>query len=383
MIKRLLKESKVGSLLTVNGWVKSARKHKNITFVNVSDGALNSIQAVIDNSKLDIDSIYTGCSLSLEGTLIESLGNEQKFELSVSKILSIGNCNPLTYPFAKKAHTDEHLRKYLHLRMRTEKIQRNLMASNFLLSYLHDYFQKNDYVHIFTSAITNNSCEGGSEAFVVNSDHLKDGKILVKREDLNELINEVQQVIFHVFDKFASDERYSFKKNESCNFSPFKATPIPIITYSAAISILNSSKKFTQLKFGDTLETVHEQYLCSSHFNGPFFCTFYPATQNPFYMKTMVENEKTVACCFDLIFPKVGELCGGSLREDNYEILKEQLKQNQSLHLLQWYVELRHFGCTSHGGFGIGFERLLQVITETRNIRDVVPFPVARDLLRH
>ena len=122
------------------------------------------------------------------------------------------------------------------------------------------------------------------------------------------------------------------------------------------------------------MRSEHEKFLCRYFNNVPVFVTNYPQNLKAFYMKNDV-NEKTVAC-FDLLFPEIGELIGGSVREDNYEVIKQKAqKANLEIGKLEWYLNLRKYGYIPSGGFGLGLERLIMFISSTENIRDVIGFP--------
>lgn len=148
------------------------------------------------------------------------------------------------------------------------------------------------------------------------------------------------------------------------------------ITYTDAIKILeDSGEKFDfPVKWGIDLQTEHEKYITEKHFNNPVFVTGYPKKIKAFYMRVN-DDEKTVAA-MDLLVPGVGEIIGGSQREERYEILKnrmEELSFDQSEYW--WYLDLRRFGSVPHSGFGLGFERVIMYLTGMKNIRDVIPFP--------
>lgn len=153
------------------------------------------------------------------------------------------------------------------------------------------------------------------------------------------------------------------------------------LTYTEAIDILknskpNKSKKFNYLieEWGADLQSEHERYLVEKHFKKPVILTDYPAAIKAFYMKQN-EDGKTVRA-MDILFPGIGEIVGGSQREENYDKL---VKRMQELHLpteeLSWYLDTRRFGACPHAGFGLGFERLVLFVTGMGNIRDVIPFP--------
>ena len=148
------------------------------------------------------------------------------------------------------------------------------------------------------------------------------------------------------------------------------------ITYTEAIDILLESKeKFEYpVKWGCDLQTEHERYLTEKVFKKPVFVTDYPKDIKAFYMKLNDVN-KTVAA-MDLLVPGVGEIIGGSQREDRVEVLQQRMKElNLKEEEYWWYVDLRKYGGTRHAGFGLGFERAIMYITGMTNIRDVIPFP--------
>lgn len=152
------------------------------------------------------------------------------------------------------------------------------------------------------------------------------------------------------------------------------------ITYTEAIDILLNSSHYKKKKFkfnvewGIDLQSEHERYLVEKHFQKPVIITGYPAKIKAFYMR-MNEDGKTVAA-MDILVPGIGEIIGGSQREERYEVLLEKCKQfNIPEDHIWWYLETRKFGTCPHAGFGLGFERLIMYVTGMQNIRDVIPFP--------
>ncbi|MDI9880802.1 asparagine--tRNA ligase [Flectobacillus longus] len=157
------------------------------------------------------------------------------------------------------------------------------------------------------------------------------------------------------------------------------------LTYTEAIQILLSSKRHKEGKFqypvawGIDLQSEHERYLVEKHFKKPVILTNYPKDIKAFYMKLDEVSDdvpgQTVRA-MDVLFPGIGEIIGGSQREDNYEKLAQRCQEvGIPIESIWWYLETRQFGTAPHAGFGIGFERLVMFVTGMTNIRDVIPFP--------
>lgn len=152
------------------------------------------------------------------------------------------------------------------------------------------------------------------------------------------------------------------------------------ITYTDAINILRNSKPFKKKKFefepqwGSDMQAEHERFLVEKHFKKPVIVRDYPKGFKAFYMR-LNDDDKTVAA-MDVLFPGIGEVIGGSQREERLDVLTNRMKE-MDVHEdeLWWYLELRKFGGCPHAGFGLGFERMVQFITGMENIRDVIPFP--------
>jgi asparaginyl-tRNA synthetase len=157
--------------------------------------------------------------------------------------------------------------------------------------------------------------------------------------------------------------------------------PFERLTYTEAIEILkkstpNKKKKFQYLieEWGADLQSEHERYLVEKHFRKPVILTDYPKKIKAFYMRLNDDNNTVRA--MDILFPGIGEIIGGSQREERYEVLLERM---QEMHIpaeeMSWFLDTRKFGTCPHAGFGLGFERLVQFVTGMSNIRDVIPFP--------
>ena len=153
------------------------------------------------------------------------------------------------------------------------------------------------------------------------------------------------------------------------------------LTYTEAINILQNSKpakkgqfQYKVEGFGTDLQSEHERYLVEKHFKKPVILIDYPANIKAFYMKLNADG-KTVAA-MDVLFPQIGEIIGGSQREERYDVLVEKMKtMHLPLEEMSWYLDTRRYGSVPHSGFGLGFERLITFLTGMGNIRDVIPFP--------
>jgi len=148
------------------------------------------------------------------------------------------------------------------------------------------------------------------------------------------------------------------------------------ISYTEAVKLLEQSHQPFEVpvKWGINLQSEHERFLCEKYFGKPIFIFNYPKQIKPFYMRVNEDN-KTVAA-MDLLIPRIGEIIGGSQREERLDVLQERMRElNIDPRDYWWYIDLRRFGSVPHSGFGLGFDRVVQFVSGMRNIRDVIPFP--------
>ena len=171
------------------------------------------------------------------------------------------------------------------------------------------------------------------------------------------------------FNKFIDKEL--FTKLENVVNSNFEH-----VSYTKAIEILENAQESFEypVRWGNDLQTEHERYLTEKYFKKPVFVSDYPKEIKAFYMR-MNDDNKTVAA-MDLLVPGVGEIIGGSQREERYDLLEKRINE-MGLHKEDywWYMELRKYGGTKHAGYGLGFERAIMYLTGMSNIRDVIAFP--------
>lgn len=186
-------------------------------------------------------------------------------------------------------------------------------------------------------------------------------------------------------DKRNTDEERMKKKEDQAEMGLLERLNFVIsnrferLTYTEAIEILKKSKPFQKKQFkfpvewGVDLQSEHERYLVEKEFKKPVILTNYPTAIKSFYMK---QNDDGTVRAMDVLIPGIGEIIGGSQREDNYEKLKTRaLEVGIDQESIWWYLETRKFGTAPHSGFGLGFERLVMFVTGMSNIRDVIPFP--------
>lgn len=198
-------------------------------------------------------------------------------------------------------------------------------------------------------------------------------------DDMN-LAEEMLKWLVEYIEKVCADELELFgkflDKDLFSRLESVKSEPFARVSYKEAIEILKKSKKNFEypVEYGLDLQTEHERYLSEEYFKKPVFVFDYPKEIKAFYMR-LNDDGQTVAA-MDLLVPRVGELIGGSQREERLDVLKNRMEElGLPEEKYWWYLDLRRFGTVPHAGFGLGFERLIMFLTGVNNIRDVIPFP--------
>jgi asparaginyl-tRNA synthetase len=457
-VKDLLNSTKTLHEVNAKGWVRTFRNNQ---FIALNDGStINNIQCVVDfenTPEETLKRITTGAAVSVTGTLVESQGAGQKFEIQVTKLEILGDSDAEKFPMQPKKHSLEFLRENAHLRVRTNAFGAIMRVRSVLSFAVHSYFQNKGFVYVNTPIITGSDAEGAGEMFKVtalpfeNTPKTDDGKVNYKEDffgketnltvsgqleaetyamalgqvytfgptfraensntsrhlaefwmiepevafnDLSDNMDLaedfIQYVIKYTMDKCEDDlkflegrlideekvkpqaERSEMTLLEKLNFvleNNFKR-----VSYTEAIDILrnskpNKNKKFNYIieEWGADLQSEHERYLVEKHFKCPVILYDYPANIKAFYMR-LNEDGKTVRA-MDILFPGIGEIVGGSQREERYDVLIEKMKVlGIDEEELWWYLDTRRFGSAVHSGFGLGFERLVLFVTG-------IPFP--------
>jgi asparaginyl-tRNA synthetase len=381
----------------------------------------------------------TGASVAVYGELVESPGQGQQWEVRGKRLEVIGEADQETYPLQKKRHSDEFLRTIAHLRPRTNKFSALFRMRSKLAQAVHRFFADKGFFYVHTPIITGSDCEGAGEMFRVtaleagsqepaeNDFFGKPANLTVSGQlsvemfalslgdcytfgptfraensntprhvaefwmiepemafadlsddmDLGEEM--IKYLVGHMLDECAEDVELFAKwvdkglmpTLETILKEPFKRLP-----YTEAIDILQKAKKEFEypVEWGIDLQTEHERYLCEEKFKKPVYVYDYPKTIKPFYMR-LNDDGKTVAA-MDCLVPRIGEIIGGSQREERMDVLLARMQEmNLNEEDYWWYLDSRRYGTAPHAGFGMGFERMLMLVTGVSNIRDVMPFP--------
>ncbi|GBF55584.1 asparaginyl-tRNA synthetase [Microcystis sp. 0824] len=385
-----------------------------------------------------LKTISTGAAIAVSGNLVPSPGKGQNIELKAAEITLYGDC-PADYPLQKKRHSFEFLRTIAHLRARTNTLGAVMRVRNACATAIHTFFQEKGFIWVHTPIITANDCEGAGELFTVTSLDLKKpanfaedffGKrayLTVSGQLQAEVMAMALSNVYTFGPTFRAENsntsrhlaefwmvepemafcdlegdqdlaeaflKYIFKFvlencpedlqffNERIDKTVLSTAENIVnsefgrITYSEAIELLEKADRQFEfpVEWGVDLQSEHERYLAEELFKKPVIVTNYPKTIKAFYMR-LDDSNKTVSA-MDILAPKIGEIIGGSQREERLDVLIQRMQeQGMNPDDLWWYLDLRRYGSVPHAGFGLGFERLVQFMTGMTNIRDVIPFP--------
>ncbi|MCU0747937.1 MAG: asparagine--tRNA ligase [Akkermansiaceae bacterium] len=385
----------------------------------------------------NIAKMATGASVEIHGKLIPSPAAGQKWEMQATSLKLLGEA-PEDYPLQKKGHSTEFLRSIAHLRPRTNLYGAVFRTRSRMAYAVHRFFQERDFIYVHTPIITASDCEGagemfrvttlpddriskdtedffGKRAFLTVSGQLEGETFacalsniytfgptfraensntsrhaaefwMIEPEvafcdlegdmELAEALVKylVQEMLDHhegdltIFEKFVDKglrERLEFVASR----------PFERISYTDAVELLKKSGvDFAYpVEYGLNLQSEHERWLTEVHFKKPTTVFNYPKEIKPFYMR-LNDDEKTVTA-MDVLVPGIGEIVGGSQREERLDVLLDNFKKHQlDPEAYGWYADLRKYGSVPHAGFGLGFERMLMFVTGMANIRDVIPF---------
>ncbi len=464
-VKDLLNSTGKIDEVSVKGWVRTFRNNQ---FIALNDGSvIHNIQCVVDfenTPEETLKRITTGAAVAIKGSLVESQGKGQKYEIKVTQLEILGDSDAEKFPMQPKKHSLEFLRENAHLRVRTNVFGAVMRVRSVLSFAIHQYFQEKGFVYVNTPIITGSDAEGAGEMFKVtalpfdNTPRTEDGKINYKEDffgketnltvsgqleaetyamalgqvytfgptfraensntsrhlaefwmvepevafnDLDANMDLAEDFIQYVIkyamerceddlkflDQRLADEEKQKPQAERSEMGLLEKLQFVLennfkrVSYTEAIDILknskpNKNKKFNYIieEWGADLQSEHERFLVEKHFKSPVILFDYPAKIKAFYMRLNDDN-KTVRA-MDILFPGIGEIVGGSQREERLDVLQQKIAElGIDEEELWWYLDTRRFGTAVHSGFGLGFERLVLFVTGMSNIRDVIPFP--------
>ena len=394
--------------------------------------------ATLDGFEESIVYLTTGASIAVTGNVVESQGKRQRWEMQATAVEVLGTAEE-DFPLQKKGHSMEFLRSIAHLRPRSNLFGAVFRVRSRMAFAIHQFFQDQGFVYVHTPIITASDCEGAGEMFRVvtmDGDEIKMGDdeffgkpsyLTVSGQLEGETFACALSDIYTFGPTFRAENSHTSRHAsefwmiepemafcdldrdmdtaeamvkylvcdvlESCSedlafFGKFvdkglierlefvRDRPFERVSYTEAVEILTASGQEFEYpaEYGHNLQSEHERYLTETHFKCPITVYNYPADIKPFYMRKN-DDGKTVAA-MDVLVPGIGEIVGGSQREERLDVLQANLEEHDlSKEEYDWYVDLRRFGTVPHAGFGLGFERLLMFVTGVHNIRDVIPFP--------
>ena len=431
-----LKTTPAGEI-TIRGSIRANRCNGKIGFIETNDGTQhNGVQVVYNCEEipelLAASKLPTGAAVEVLGALVFTPEARQPFEVQAREITLVGACDS-DYPMQKKRHSLEFLRTMPHLRVRTNTFSAVFRVRSVLSMEIHNYLQNNGFLYVTTPVITGNDAEGAGEAFGVTTSGKesffgKDASLTVSGQlhaepfalaydrvytfgptfraensnttthaaefwmvepemsfcDLEDDMEVMEGLVRHCiaavlercpgemefFNKLIDESHTLIERLTAVRDSNFHR-----MTYTEAIAELERSGRDFKypVKWGLDLKTEHERFLCEEIARGPLFLTDYPKGIKAFYMRMNDDNETVAAC--DLLVPGVGELIGGSQREERFDKLLARMDEmGVPQHELSWYTDLRRFGSVPHAGFGLGLERFLMYLTSMGNIRDTIPY---------
>lgn len=440
-VKDVFRKYKELNEVRLVGWVRSNRDNGSIGFISFFDGtSINSAQLVYKKAHTEnfdlAKTVRTGSAIMIDGNIVNSIKENQNFEILVSKFKILKMADE-DYPLQKKEHTSEFLRTIAHLRPRTNKFNTIMKIRSEINFAVHNFFHQNDFVWVAAPIITANDAEGAGENFHVNSKEKsffdKQASLTVSGQlhaeayaqsykrvytfgptfraeksntnrhiaefwmiepeiafcDLTQLMFLIEMFVKYLIRfvlKNCKEEIAFLNKSVDTTLTQRLTNVVESdfekIEYKEAIRLLKQEvakgHRFedNDLFFGKDLASEHERFLTEKIFKKPVFIYNFPQEIKAFYMKQNGDGTTVAAC--DLLVPGIGEIVGGSQREDDYKkIVKKCNSLNIPTHDIDWYLNLRRFGYYKSSGFGLGFERLLMYLTGVNNIKDVIPFPRA------
>lgn len=411
-------ESFCDQRITTFGWITKCTPLKNYTFIDLFS-TFKTIKCVVPKSH----DLTFQTSITVYGTLkkCQSSKDSHKFELSVEKYEIYNGIVAPSFPLNAHSEKESKLDNgHLALRMKDRTLF--LKARSNLLRAMRDFYYKNDYTEITPPTLVQTQVEGGAtlfsldyygeKAYLTQSSQLyletaapvagkaycimpsyraEKSKTSRHLSEFTHVEGEIVDISFQeLMDQIEALVRYTITEfysstlphilNVTPDFVPFKLAnePFKKLRYKDAIEFFRSKNHLKQdgtpYEYMDDIADASEKFLCAEYGNNqPVFLTHFPFELKSFYMKK-VEGDLTESC--DLIFPNVGETVGGSMRSDEYQKLYDAFaREGINPDSYYWYIDMARYGPSQHGGYGLGFERLLMGLMGYKNVDESCIFP--------
>lgn len=422
-VSEIKKDEFLGKVIKIRGWVYRIRKQKDKAFILIRDDRGGIIQCVLSSVRVPDITIET--SLEIEGILFkDARAKEGGYEIRGNDV-KIHNIASNDFPIREYQST-ELLLDYRHLTLRTRKMIAIAKLRATILEKVRSWFVENDWIEVNVPTLVKSAVEGGStlfpvkyfkeEAFLSQSAQLylealifslgpvwtmgpsfRAEKSRTLRHlaeylhleaeapwiSLNDLFSIQEKLLVNLVGHVVKDrkEELEFLNRHIPSLIQINE-PFEKLSYNQAIEILSSmdiqvqeDEDTRKIEWGDDLNIDSEKALTKDRTN-PVFVYGYPLEVKPFYVKEDPESPG-LALSTDLLLPSgFGEVSSGGMREDNITLLKSRIeKEGLNMNSYSWYLDLRKYGSVSHGGFGIGIERLVRWITNLEDIKECVLFP--------
>ena len=417
-VREILRGGHVGEEVEIRGWIFRTRTVGGKIFVVVRDGT-GVIQTAItkgdvpEKSFADAEKALIESSVLVRGTVAEDKRAPGGCEIRVKDI----NVHHFAEKFPiQKDLSEEFLLDIRHLWIRSQRMSSIFHVRHTVFGAVHGYFRGQGFYEVHPPMITPAGSEGGAtlfefdyfgrkayltqswqlyaEAMVMSlgkiytvapnfraeksrtTRHITefwDAEMEIAWEGMDEAIRQAENVITHACHRAAQENADDLEVlgRDPKELLAVKA-PFVHITYTEALEKLH--KAGMEIEFGEDLRTLEERELTKDS-KVPIVVTHYPRVSQAFYKSRDPKNPEVVLG-FDVIAPEVGEVVGGSQREENLDVLVKNLReQGEDLKRYEWYFDTRRYGSVPHSGFGMGMERLIQFICKLEHIRDAIPFP--------
>lgn len=412
----------VGKEVEISGWVANKRSSGKIAFLEIRDGSAY-FQGVIVKSEVDEEifslakSINQETSVLVRGTIQEDSRSKFGYEINIHQLTVVGESKG--YPITPKEHGTDFLMDHRHLWLRSSKQHAIMQIRNEVIRATYEFFNKEGFIKVDPPILTGSAAEDTTELFhteyfdqdaylsqsgqlYMEAAAMAFGKVfsfgptfraeksktrrhliefwmiepemafVTHEESLEMQEKYVAYIVQGVLDH--CDHALHVLNRDRKVLEKYTQLPYPRISYDEAVDLLQKNG-FEDVEWGIDFGSPEETFI-ANHFDKPVLILNYPKAIKAFYMKQDPERDDLVLCA-DMIAPEgYGEIIGGSVREEDYEKLKQRIHEfGLKEEDYEWYLDLRKYGSVPHAGFGLGLERTVTWIAGIEHVRESIPFP--------